>query len=39
LENADDMKLLNFINYDEDETNGINPEQDPFNDWIKKKEQ
>ena len=38
LENADDMKLLHFINYDEDDTNGINPEQNPFNDWIKKKE-
>ena len=39
LENADDMKLLNFINYDDEETNGINPDEDPFNDWIKKKDQ
>ena len=39
LENADDMKLLNMINYDDEESNGINPEEDPFTDWIKKKDQ
>jgi hypothetical protein len=38
LQNADDMKLLKFINYDEDDANGISLEKDPFNDWIKKKE-
>jgi serine/threonine protein kinase len=39
LENADDMKSLNMINYDDEESNGINPEEDPFTDWIKKKDQ
>ena len=39
VENADDMKLLNFINYDEEDTNySNNTEQDPFEDWIKKRE-
>jgi hypothetical protein len=33
------MKLLNMINYDDEESNGINPEEDPFTDWIKKKDQ
>ena len=36
VDSADDQKLLNFINYDEDETNVINPEDDPFKDWVKK---
>ena len=39
LQNADDTKLLTFINYDEDEINSVNIEDDPFSDWIKKKEQ
>ena len=38
VENADDTKLLNFINYDDEEATSINPEEDPFSDWIKKKE-
>ena len=38
VQNADDQKLLTFINYDEDETNSLNTEEDPFSDWIKKKE-
>ena len=38
VENADDMKLLNFINYDEEDTNYSNSEIDPFEDWIKKRE-
>ena len=38
VENADDLKLLNFINYDEDDTNYTNSEPDPFADWIKKRE-
>ena len=38
VENADDMKLLTFINYDEDDTSHTNTELDPFDDWIKKKE-
>lgn len=36
IDSADGLNLLNFINYDEDETNIINPEEDPFKDWIKK---
>jgi serine/threonine protein kinase len=39
VENADDLKLLVYINYDEDDTKGINPEEDPFSNWVKKKEQ
>ena len=39
VENADDMKLLNYINYDDDDAKSLSPEEDPFNDWIKKKEQ
>ena len=38
VENADDMKLLNFINYDEEDTNYSNSEIDPFEDWFKKRE-
>ena len=38
VQNADDQKLLTFINYDEDETNSLNTDEDLFSDWIKKKE-
>ena len=36
VDNADDMKKLKIINEDDEDTEEINPEQDPFDDWIKK---
>ena len=37
LTNNDDMSLLNIINEDDDEAASIDPSEDPFDSWIKKK--
>ena len=37
LKNMDDLSLLNFINEEEEEAHSIIPEEDPFEEWIKKK--
>ena len=36
VDNADDMKKLKIINEDEEDAEEINPEKDPFDDWIRK---
>ena len=36
VDNADDMKKLNIINEDDEDAEEINPEQDPFDEWIRK---
>jgi serine/threonine protein kinase len=37
LKSMDELSLLNFINDEEDEAHSIIPEEDPFEEWIKKK--
>jgi serine/threonine protein kinase len=36
LTNNDDMSLLNIIAEEEEDAPAINPEEDPFRDWIKR---
>ena len=37
LSNMDDLKLLNIFNEEEEEAHAIIPEEDPFEEWIQKK--
>ena len=37
LANNDDMSLLNIITDEEEEATPVDPNEDPFDDWIKKK--
>ena len=37
LTNNDDMSLLNIITDEEEEASPVDPNEDPFSDWIKKK--
>ena len=37
LANNEDMSLLNIITDEEEEPTSIDPNEDPFDDWIKKK--
>ena len=37
IDNADDMKLLKLSTEDEEDAEEVDPAQDPFDEWIRKK--